>query len=81
VANVSRGIFDAERQQRLVRPQQLLPRTGYADVEGRARTERAPAVLHDPAGVWYDEIASLPAPVAGAGRRRRETGRLGHRLR
>jgi beta-galactosidase len=39
------------------------PRTGYADVEGRARTDRAPAVLHDPAGVWYDEIASLPAPV------------------
>jgi beta-galactosidase len=115
VASFSRGIFDAKRQQRLVRPQQLLPsrggeltpdeaaerfpvlvvaalyvaadedlaylaayaeagghlvvgpRTGYADVEGRARTERAPAVLHDPAGVWYDEIASLPSPVGVEG--------------
>jgi beta-galactosidase len=112
VAAFSRGIFDAKRQQRIVRPQQLLPsrgagvtateaverfpvlvvaalytaadadleflkdyaaagghlvlgpRTGYADVEGRARTERAPAVLCDPAGVWYDEIASLPSPLA-----------------
>jgi beta-galactosidase len=112
VAAFSRGIFDAKRQQRLVRPQHLLPsrggpltpadaarrfpvlvvaafytaadadldfllayanegghlvlgpRTGYADVEGRPRAERAPAVLRDPAGVWYDEVASLPSPVA-----------------
>jgi beta-galactosidase len=111
VAAFSRGIFDAKRQQRLVRPQHLLPsrggeltpaeaakrfpvlvvaalytaadqdlaflvayanagghlvvgpRTGYADVEGRARTERAPAALRDAAGVWYEEIASLPSPV------------------
>jgi len=112
VASFSRGVFDAKRQQRIIRPQQLLPsrggestpeeaaerfpvlivaalytatdealaylaayaqagghlvigpRTGYADVEGRARTERAPARLHDLAGVWYDEIASLASPVA-----------------
>jgi len=111
VASFSRGIFDAKRQQRLVRPQQLLPsrggewtpreaaerfpvlmvaafytaadddlgylsayaeagghlvvgpRTGYADVEGRARNGRVPAVLHERAGAWYDEMASLPSPV------------------
>jgi len=39
------------------------PRTGYGDREGRARMERAPARIADPAGVWYDEVASLPSPV------------------
>jgi beta-galactosidase len=111
VAAFSRGVFDAKRQQRLVRPQHLLPsrgaagtpadaaarypvlvaaafytaadedldfligyaqagghlvvgpRTGYADREGRARTERAPARITGPAGTWYDEVASLPSPV------------------
>ncbi len=111
VAAFSRGIFDAKRQQRLVRPQHLLPsrggqadpaaaaarypvliaaafytaadedldflvryaragghlvvgpRTGYGDREGRARLERAPARITDAAGVWYDELASLPSPV------------------
>jgi beta-galactosidase len=115
VAAFSRGIFDAKRQQRLVRPQQLLPsrggehdaahaatrypvliaaafytaadedldflvdyaragghlvvgpRTGYADPEGRARTERAPARITGAAGVWYDEMASLPSPVPAVG--------------
>jgi beta-galactosidase len=121
VSAFSRGIFDAKRQQRLVRPQQLLPsrggtvtpaqaaqrypvlvvaalytaadedldfltayaqagghlvvgpRTGYGDVEGRARTERAPGRLTRAAGTWYEEIGSLPQPVpvtgvlAGAG--------------
>ena len=112
LAAFSRGIFDAARQQRLARPQHLLPsrggehdatevaarypvlitaafytaadedldflidyaragghlvvgpRTGYGDREGRARTERAPARIADAAGVWYDEMASLPSPVA-----------------
>ena len=112
LAAFSRGIFDAKRQQRLVRPQHLLPsrggeltpadaaqrfpvlvvaafytaatvdldfllayanegghlvlgpRTGYADVEGWPRAERAPALLRDAAGVWYDEVASLPSPLA-----------------
>jgi beta-galactosidase len=111
VAAFCRGVFDAKRQQRLVRPQQLLPsrgapgtaadaaarypvliaaafytaadedldfllgyaragghlvvgpRTGYGDREGRARTERAPARIATAAGVWYDEMASLPSPV------------------
>jgi len=40
------------------------PRTGYGDREGRARTERAPARITDAAGVWYDEMATLPSPVA-----------------
>ena len=111
LAAFSRAIFDAKRQQRLVRPRQLLPsrggtrdaadaaaryrvliaaafytaadadlaflvdyaragghlvvgpRTGYGDEEGRARAERTPARIADAAGVWYDEIASLPSPV------------------
>ena len=115
LAAFSRGIFDAKRQQRLVRPQHLLPsrggehdaadaaarypvliaaafytaadedldflvayalagghlvvgpRTGYGDEEGRARTERAPARITGVAGVWYDELASLPSPVPAAG--------------
>ena len=115
VAAFSRGIFDAKRQQRLVRPQHLLPsrggehdaahaaarypvliaaafytaadedldflidyaragghlvvgpRTGYGDEKGRARTERAPARITDVAGVWCDEMASLPSPVTAVG--------------
>ena len=111
VAAFSRGVFDAKRQQRLVRPQHLLPsrgaswtaaaaaarypvliaaafytaadedldflvgyaragghlvvgpRTGYGDREGRARRGRAPDRIADAAGVWYDEMASLPSPV------------------
>jgi beta-galactosidase len=111
LAAFCRGIFDAKRQQRLIRPQHLMPsrggkhdaadaavrypvliaaafytaadedldfliayaqsgghlvvgpRTGYGDREGRARSERAPARITDPAGVWYDEMASLPSPV------------------
>jgi beta-galactosidase len=111
LAAFSRGIFDAKRQQRIIRPQHLLPsrggqvdpaaaaarypvliaaafytaadedldflvgyaqggghllvgpRTGYGDREGRARMERAPARMTDAAGVWYDEMASLPSPV------------------
>jgi len=115
LAAFCRGSFDAGRQQRLVRPRQLLPsrggehdaaeaaaryrvlvaagfftaadedldflidyaragghlvvgpRTGYGDVEGRARTERTPARITDAAGVWYDEMASLPSPVPVVG--------------
>jgi beta-galactosidase len=111
LAAFSRGIFDAARQQRLVRPQHLLPsrgaehdaaeaaaryplliaaafytaadedldflidyaqagghlvvgpRTGYGDREGRARTERAPARITDVAGVWYEEMTTLPSPM------------------
>ena len=111
VSAFSRGIFDAKRQQRIVRGQQLLPsrgatgsaadaarrfpvllapalytaadqdldflvdyaragghlvvgpRTGYGDPEGRARDTRAPGRLAAAAGAWYDEMASLPAPV------------------
>jgi beta-galactosidase len=43
------------------------PRTGYGDQEGRARTERAPARIAAAAGVWYDEMASLPSPVPAVG--------------
>ncbi|RSM47521.1 beta-galactosidase [Actinoplanes sp. ATCC 53533] len=39
------------------------PRTGYADTEARARTDRMPARLADAAGVWYDEFSNLPAPI------------------
>jgi beta-galactosidase len=39
------------------------PRTGYGDTEGRARPERAPARIAEAAGVWYEEMASLPSPV------------------
>jgi beta-galactosidase len=111
VGAFSRGVFDAKRQQRLVRPQQLFasrggelspreaaerypvlvvaawytagdedldflaayaesgghlvlgPRSAYADREGRAREQRQPARLSEPAGVWYDELANLDAPV------------------
>ena len=115
VSAFSRGIFDANRQQRLVRPQQLLPsrgggqspadaaaqypvliaaafytaadedldflvayaqagghlvvgpRTGYGDAEGRVRVERAPGRIADAAGVWYEELASLPSAVLASG--------------
>ena len=119
VAAFSRGIFDAKRQQRLVRPQHLLPsRGGEHDAAARGRAlpgadrrrvlhrgrrgpglpgrlrarpaatsssgrgpatgtakagrapERAPARIADAAGVWYDEMASLPSPVPTAGRGR-----------
>jgi beta-galactosidase len=39
------------------------PRTGYADLEARARTGRMPARLADLAGAWYDEFSNLTAPV------------------
>ncbi|MCX7522696.1 beta-galactosidase [Microbacterium sp. STN6] len=44
----------------------LGPRTGYADREGRARTEVQPALLSDAAGVWYDEFANLSEPISVA---------------
>jgi beta-galactosidase len=37
----------------------LGPRTGYADHEARARADRAPAGLSEPAGVWYDEFSNI----------------------
>ncbi|MDQ1564448.1 MAG: beta-galactosidase, partial [Actinomycetota bacterium] len=47
----------------------LGPRTGYADVEGRARLAVAPARLSDAAQVWYEEFSNLHGslPVVGAG--------------
>jgi beta-galactosidase len=46
----------------------LGPRTGYADHEARARVDRAPARLSDPAGVWYDEFSNIDGelPVRSA---------------
>jgi len=41
----------------------LGPRTGYADQEARARTDRMPARLADTAGVWYDEFSNIHAPI------------------
>ena len=43
------------------------PRTGYGDVEGRARAEQAPARLSAAAGTWFEETSSLaePVPVEG----------------
>jgi len=38
-------------------------RTGYGDQLARARPERAPGRLAAAAGVWYDEYATLDAPV------------------
>ena len=106
VAAFSRGIFDAKRQQRLVRREQLHgvvperfpvlvvpalftasdddldrladyaragghlvlgPRTGYADIEGRVRAERAPARLSAAAGAWFEETSSLAEPVGVTG--------------
>ena len=54
------------------------PRTGYGDVEGRARAERAPARSSAAAGTWFEETSSLlePVPVDGtAGRRGDHAGR------
>ena len=42
-------------------------RTGYADEEARARVAVAPALLAEPAGVWYEEYSNLDAPVAVTG--------------
>ncbi len=42
----------------------LGPRTGYADLEAAARTERMPARLFDAAGAGYQEYSDLQAPVA-----------------
>jgi len=42
----------------------LGPRTGYADHEARARTDRMPARLAQTAGVWYDEFSNIHTPVA-----------------
>ena len=41
----------------------LGPRTGYADLEARARRDRMPARLSEAAGVWYDEFSNLMEPV------------------
>ncbi|WP_216588395.1 beta-galactosidase [Streptomyces brasiliscabiei] len=41
----------------------LGPRTGYADDEARARTERAPGRLTEAAGVGYDEFSNLVREV------------------
>ncbi|BCY09285.1 beta-galactosidase [Actinoplanes sp. L3-i22] len=41
----------------------LGPRTGYADEEARARTDRMPARLAEAAGVWYDEFSTIHAPI------------------
>lgn len=45
----------------------LGPRSGYADEEGRARTEMSPAKLTEAAGVCYDEFSNLAEdlPVTG----------------
>jgi beta-galactosidase len=42
----------------------LGPRTAYADDEARARTEVAPARLHEAAGVWYDEYSNIGPDLA-----------------
>lgn len=39
------------------------PRTGYADEEARARTDRMPARLAETAGVWYDEFSTVHTPL------------------
>ena len=39
------------------------PRTGYADLEARARADVMPARLHEAAGVWFDEYSNLDAPL------------------
>jgi beta-galactosidase len=41
----------------------LGPRTGYADQEARARTDRMPARLSGAAGVWYDEFSTIHSPI------------------
>ena len=44
-------------------------RTGYEDLEARARLEVKPAFLDEAAGSWYDEFSNLsaPLPVTGVG--------------
>ncbi|WP_433385569.1 beta-galactosidase [Actinoplanes sp. CA-142083] len=41
----------------------LGPRTGYADLEARARPDRMPARLASAAGAWYDEFSNLRTPI------------------
>ncbi|MBG0566975.1 beta-galactosidase [Actinoplanes aureus] len=41
----------------------LGPRTGYADQQARARTDRMPARLADAAGAWYDEFSTIHTPI------------------
>ena len=41
----------------------LGPRTGYADLEARARQEPAPGRLTEAAGVQYEEFSNLTAPL------------------
>ncbi|MFD1374262.1 beta-galactosidase [Actinoplanes sichuanensis] len=38
-------------------------RTGYEDHEARARLERKPAFLTEPAGIWYDEFSTIDVPI------------------
>lgn len=40
------------------------PRTGYGDLEARARYAVAPYRLHDAAGLTYEEFSNLDAPLA-----------------
>ena len=64
IAAFSRGIFDARRQQRLVRPQHLLPSRG-GEHDAASAAARYPVLIA--AGVWYDEMDSLPSPVPAHG--------------
>lgn len=43
------------------------PRTGYADLEARVRTEIQPGRLAGAVGVWYDEFSNLTGPVEVVG--------------
>ncbi len=43
------------------------PRTGYGDLEARARFAVAPYRLHDAAGLSYEEFSNLDAPLALTG--------------
>ncbi|WP_350277706.1 beta-galactosidase [Kribbella sp. HUAS MG21] len=45
------------------------PRTGYADLDARARTDVQPGRLAAAAGVWYDEYSNVgvDVPVRGVG--------------
>ena len=38
-------------------------RTGYEDEQARARFDRKPAVLSEPAGIWYEEFSTLESPL------------------
>ncbi len=42
----------------------LGPRTGYADEDGRARSDVMPARLHDAAGISYDEFSNIAGQIA-----------------